>query len=223
MSRVVLRSVTLSRALGKHVRAPFMATVTPAGIPTHIAFVQQFVDISLRSYHTTGMALAKAKKGGGGKKGGSDEDGDGPGLPDINNTKKSMETVVDRFSLEIAKLKVGKATASMFDDLQLGSLGSISKVGQVTVKNPTLVAIAVYDPSMVKQVAEALKDCGRGFNPTIENSVVSVFIPKPSKESRDVVVKAASKVAEKVQQDLYEDGLTICRGLSVPVPHFHPQ
>jgi hypothetical protein len=38
-----------------------------------------------------------------------------------------------------------------------------------------------------------------GFSPTVENSNITVFVPKPSKESRDVLIKAASRSAEKVR------------------------
>lgn len=142
-------------------------------------------------------AFAKAKKGGKNAKGDSDEEGGGE-LPDIGPTKQKMEQVVDRFSQEMSKLKVGRASVDMFNGIQVGSYGSVSSAGQVSVKNATSVNIAVFDPSMVKTVADAIRDCGMGFNPTIENSNVSVFIPKPSKESRELMLKAASKSAEKV-------------------------
>lgn len=153
--------------------------------------------IKSRHFHTTSSVGAKAAKKGGSKKGGDGED-DGAVLPEISVTKKSMDMVVDRFSVDVSKLKVGKASADVFRDIQVGSYGSVSSAGQVTVKNASTVTIAVYEPSMVKTVADAIKDCGLGFSPTIENSVVSVFIPKPSKESRDALIKSASQLGEKV-------------------------
>ena len=152
--------------------------------------------VSVRSFHTSTVVAAKAKKGG--SKKGDDEESGGAQLPNIADTKKSMEIIVDRFSVELGKLKVGKASADIFRDIQVGSYGSVSSAGQVTVKSASSVAIAVYDPTMVKTVADAIKDCGLGFAPTIENSTVSVFIPKPSKESRDALAKSAGQLGEKV-------------------------
>jgi ribosome recycling factor len=145
--------------------------------------------------------LAKAKKGGGGKKGGDEEEVEAT-LPDLSHTRKKMEMVVERFSQEMAKVKVGRASVDMFSDIQVGSYGSVSSAGQVTVKTASSINIAVYDPSMVKTVADAIKDCGMGFSPTVENSNITVFVPKPSKESRDVLIKAASRSAEKVSHTL---------------------
>lgn len=180
------------------------SVVSRAMAPVAVHVQQCFNNFSLQqqnctnamSFHTSAFVEAKAAKKGGSKKGGDDEDG--AALPEISITKKNMDMVVDRFSVEVGKLKVGKASADVFRDIQVGSYGSVSSAGQVTVKNASTVTIAVYEPSMVKTVADAIKDCGLGFSPTIENSVVSVFIPKPSKESRDALVKSASQLGEKV-------------------------
>jgi hypothetical protein len=152
---------------------------------------------SARSFHCSAPAAAKAKKGGKGK--GDNDDEEGGQLPEIGPTKQKMEQVVQRFADEVSKLKVGRASVDMFDGIMVGSYGSVSSAGQVSVKTANTVSVAVYDPSMVKTVADAIKDCGMGFNPTIENSNVTVFVPKPSKESREQMVKAASKSAEKVR------------------------
>lgn len=173
------------------------------GCTVHNAFVTGLLNMqsatSIRSYHASSLVAAKAKKGGGGKKGGAEEEEEG-GLPDLNDTKKKMEQVVDKFSQEMSKLKVGRASVDMFNGIQVGSYGAVSSAGQVSVKNATTVSIAVYDPSMVKTVADAIKDCGMGFTPTVENNNVTVFVPKPSKESRELLIKNASKSAEKVRK-----------------------
>lgn len=170
---------------------PFVVSFSQSSITMPTGTYQQ----SVRLFHSSHIALAKPKKGG--KKGGNDDE-EPAQLPDLTSTKKKMEQVIDRYTQEISKFKVGRASVDMFGDVQVGSYGSVASAGQVTVKSATSVSIAVYDPSMVKTVADAVRDCGMGFSPTIENSVVTVFIPKPSKESRDALIKSVSKAAEKV-------------------------
>lgn len=178
-------------------------SIAPAQMALRFAFadpqvVGRTAYTATRAYHSTALVMAKAKKSGGGKKGGDEEEVEAT-LPDLSHTRKKMEMVVDRFSQEMAKVKVGRASVDMFSDIQVGSYGSVSSAGQVTVKTASSINIAVYDPSMVKTVADAIKDCGMGFSPTVENSNITVFVPKPSKESRDVLIKAASRSAEKVR------------------------
>ena len=129
-------------------------------------------DFAIRSFHNTPITLAKAKKGG--KKGGDTDSDVVAELPDIKPTKQKMEQVVDRFTQEISKLKVGRASVDMFNDIMVGSYGSVANAGQVTVKSASSVNIAVYDPSMVKTVVDAIRDSGMGFDPISENSNVSL-------------------------------------------------
>ncbi len=193
------RLLVLSRSIvGRRVASVQAAAPTVQCLEQNLqisAYLRE--SISVRRFHTSKVVEAKAKKGGS-KKGDDEDDSGGAQLPNIADTKKSMEIIVDRFSVELGKLKVGKASVDIFRDIQVGSYGSVSSAGQVTVKSASSVAIAVYDPTMVKTVADAIKDCGLGFAPTIENSTVSVFIPKPSKESRDALAKSAGQLGEKV-------------------------
>lgn len=159
-------------------------------------FSRQSSKLIVHSFHTTSTILAKAKKNDDKHKGTLESVS--VSLPDIAVTRKSMDNAIDRFIGELAKIKVGRITADIFNDLHVGSYGTVASAGQVTLKSVNHVIVAVYDPTMLKAVAEAIQESGLGLHPTIENGAVSVFIPKPSKESRELCSKSASRLAEKV-------------------------
>ncbi len=119
-------------------------------------------------------------------------------LPEIKSYEKSMDGTLTWVSNEFAKMKVGRISADLFSNLNVESHGSLGKAAQITMKSNSKLVVAVYDPSMVKSVADAIRGCGLNLNPTIEGTNVLANIPKPSKESRDALVKSAQKVAEKV-------------------------
>lgn len=158
---------------------------TPTGFQMHL----------LRSFHATTISLAKPKKGGNSK---ATDDGEGVPLPDVKQADARMEQQLSTLSAELAKFKIGKASTETFNNIQVEGFGTVVSAGQITLKSASKVEIAVYDPSMVKAVRDAIKDSGLGVNPQVEGNLVLVNIPKPSKESRDSMVKAASKVAEQV-------------------------
>ena len=56
----------------------------------------------------------------------------------------------------------------------------------------------MFDSAIVSAVASALRDCGLSLNPLVDGSVVTVSIPKASKEKREDMVKLAKKAVEKV-------------------------
>ncbi len=133
------------------------------------------------------------------KKGGKDEDGPVVPLPDVKTIDSKMDNGIHWLTSELDKIKVGRANLETFNTIAVESYGTLADAGQITMKGPSKVSIAVYDPSMVKAVTDALKGSGLGVNPTVEGNEVLVNVPKPSKEARDLMIKAASKLAEKVQ------------------------
>lgn len=161
-----------------------------------------FKGAMVRQYHTSMIAMNKNKKGGNQKGGkGGDDAAEVPAmkLPEISKFDKTMDGTITWMTNEFAKLKVGRVSADLFSNLSVESYGTVGKAGQVTLKSNTKLVVSVYDPSMAKPVADAIRDCGLNINPTIEGSNVMATIPRPSKESRDLMVKAAIKLAEKVR------------------------
>jgi ribosome recycling factor len=102
----------------------------------------------------------------------------------------------------------------------------LAEAGQVTLATPTKLSVTTYDASAATPgrhtghnmniyalrkriyciltninaltVANALRVCGMGLNPTVEGGTVLATIPKPSAETRENFVKVAGKAAEKV-------------------------
>jgi ribosome recycling factor len=157
------------------------------------------VGFPVRFYQSTKLVSKKSSD----KKSKGDDDSAPVKLPDVKTFEKLMDNSVTWFTSELAKIKVGRLTADVFANVSLESYGTIGKAGQVTMKTPTKLVVAVYDPSATKNVAEALRSCGLGVNPSVEGSNVIVNVPKPSKEARDTMSKNASRLLEKVSFDYF--------------------
>ena len=123
-------------------------------------------------------------------------------LPDMKALEGQMDTKLQRMASEFAKLRTGQANTELFKTVTVEAHGariSVADAGQIAVKSSTKISIAVFDPALVANVANAIRDCGMSLNPTIEGNNVAVSIPKPSKETRDALVKTAGRIAEKVR------------------------
>jgi ribosome recycling factor len=160
-------------------------------------------------FHSSSLCAAKSKKGGiGGKEKASNNDDAGADaieveLPKLKDFDVAMEKKLARLVDEFSKLRSGQVNTEIFKNVMVDAHGArvpVSEAGQVSLKGPTKLSIAVYDPTLVSAVSSAIRDCGMSLNPTTEGNNVLVNIPKPSKETRDAVLKAASRVAEKVTE-----------------------
>lgn len=125
-------------------------------------------------------------------------------LPDVKTFDKAMIATVDWSVNEMGKLKVGAPTVDVFNSLPVPGHGTIGKLGQVVLKSSTKLVISLFEPSTANAVADALKNSSFKINPTIEGSNLLATIPKPSKEARDVMVKSAGRIAEKVKKSLFK-------------------
>jgi ribosome recycling factor len=122
-------------------------------------------------------------------------------LPNMKEIEQKMMSRISRLEEEYRTLRGGKASADMFSHIKVdisGSYASLSSCGQVTLQTPTRVNISVFDADIVNNVADAIRSAGMNLNPTIEGSHVVVNIPKTSKESKDMLLKTCSKIADKV-------------------------
>ena len=122
-------------------------------------------------------------------------------LPDTKDMDVQMEKKITRLVDEFAKLRSGQANTEIFRTVMVESGGarvSVADAGQLSVKSPTKMSISVFDPSITNAVAEAIRECGMGLTPTVEGNNVVMSIPKPSKESKEALVKTARVIADRV-------------------------
>jgi ribosome recycling factor len=120
-------------------------------------------------------------------------------IPNLKEAESSVDLVIDKFVTEIAKIRGGGGTSvELFGSIAVESYGTVANAGQVTLKSSSTVSIAVYDPSMVKIVAEAVRKNEMNLNVAVEGNIINIAVPKPSKESRDAMSKTVGKLAEKV-------------------------
>lgn len=161
---------------------------------------------SVQYFHRSTVQLAKKKKGGKQVSKGDDDDDDEDveivSLPDLSKYEERMKKRTNSLEEELKKFRTGRASTDMFNDLHLEHFGRLIDAGQFTLSSPTKLVISVYDPAMVNQVANAIRDCGMNLNPDTDGNSVTVKIPKPSKETRELMIKTLQRSAEKAKQDV---------------------
>ncbi len=122
---------------------------------------------------------------------------------DINNnlsqTNENMEKTFNKFKTELTNVRVGRAHASMLDNIKVDVYGSklpISQVATVNVPEPRLLVVSVWDNSHTKLVEQAIVKSDLDINPVVEGQVLRLNIPALTEERRKDVVKMVSKMTE---------------------------
>ena len=122
---------------------------------------------------------------------------DAPLIAGLDKTITQLETT-------LKTMRGGDVNAELFDACAVEAYGDrqpLSTVAHVAVASPTLVRISCFDPQLAPAVAKAVADIeGLGLNPNVSGGDVVVPIPRPSKEQRSALAKAAGAAAEEAKK-----------------------
>ncbi|MCK6418522.1 MAG: ribosome recycling factor [Alphaproteobacteria bacterium] len=130
-----------------------------------------------------------------------------------DDIKRRMDAAVDVLHKEFAGLRTGRASAGMLDPVMVEAYGSkmpLNQVGTVSVPEPRMLVVQVWDGSQVKAVEKAIRDAGLGLNPQPEGNNIRIPIPDLSQERRAELQKVAGKYAEAARvsvRNIRRDGM----------------
>lgn len=120
----------------------------------------------------------------------------------IDEFSKRMDGALEALRKEFAGLRTGRASTGMLDPVQVEAYGNVmplNQVGTVSVPEPRLLTVQVWDKGMVKAVEKAIRESGLGLNPQPDGQLIRVPIPELSQERRTELVKISGKYAEQAR------------------------
>ncbi|MGE5540087.1 MAG: ribosome recycling factor [Gemmatimonas sp.] len=122
--------------------------------------------------------------------------------PGMNEFKKRMDGALGVFKQELQGLRTGRASASLLEPVHVPAYGGdmqLNQLASVSVPEPRLIVVNVWDRSLTSAVEKAIRDANLGVNPQAEGQVIRVPIPALTQERRTELVKVAHKYAEQAR------------------------
>jgi ribosome recycling factor len=138
---------------------------------------------------------------------------------DINDIKRRMQGAIATFKHELGGVRTGRASASLLDPVQVEAYGShmpLNQVASISVPEPRMISVQVWDKSMVIPVQKAIQAANLGLNPATDGQVLRLRIPELNEERRRELVKIAHKYAEAAKiavRHVRRDGLEVLKKL----------
>lgn len=119
---------------------------------------------------------------------------------DLDDIERRMKGAVEALKTEFSGLRTGRASTSLLDPVTVDVYGSVmplNQVGTVTVPEPRMLSIQVWDKSNGPAVEKAVRNAGLGLNPMLDGQLVRIPIPELNEERRAELAKVAAKYAEQ--------------------------
>src|SRR3954447_20033922 len=138
---------------------------------------------------------------------------------DLNEVKRRMQGAIQSLKHELGGLRTGRASASLLDHVQVEAYGShmpLNQLATVSVPEPRLISVQVWDKSMVKAVEKGIIAANLGLNPATEGQVLRLRLPELNEDRRKELVKIAHKYAEAARvavRHVRRDGLEVLKKL----------
>ena len=133
--------------------------------------------------------------------------------PDMADLARRMNGAVEVLKREFAGLRTGRASVSLLEPITVEAYGGqspLNQVGTISVPEPRMLAVQVWDKSLTKAVEKAVLNSGLGLNPVTEGQLIRVPIPELSEERRVELTRIAGKYAEQARvalRNVRRDGM----------------
>ena len=141
-------------------------------------------------------------------------------MPDdalLKDLRRRMDGALEVLRKEFGGLRTGRASASLLEPITVGAYGGtmpINQLANVSVPEPRMITVQVWDRAMVKAVDKAIRESGLGLNPQTEGQVIRVPIPDLNEERRRELTRVSAKYAEQARvsvRNVRRDGVELLR------------
>jgi len=136
---------------------------------------------------------------------------------DINELKRRMQGALSVLKQELGALRTGRASAHLLDPIHVDAYGQsmpLNQLATVSVPQPRMISVQVWDRAMVHAVEKAIIAANLGLNPSTEGQVLHLRIPELNEERRKELVKIAQKYAETAKvavRHVRRDGMEVLK------------
>lgn len=120
----------------------------------------------------------------------------------LNELTAAMEKAIDHMKVQFASLQAGRANATMVEDLQVESYGSIvplKNVGNISCPDPKTIRIEPWDKSLVSVIEKAVISAEFGIMPQNFGDHLLLPIPPMTEERRKKLVKIIHEETENAR------------------------
>lgn len=132
---------------------------------------------------------------------------------DLKALQRRMDGALETLKKEFGGLRTGRASTALLDPIHVDAYGSnvaLNTVAGVSVPEPRMIVVQVWDRGVVKSVEKAIRESGLGLNPQTEGQTIRLPLPDLTRERRTELSKIAHKYAEAAKvsvRNVRRDGM----------------
>lgn len=118
----------------------------------------------------------------------------------LKDLKAKMEKTIEVFKHELARMRTGRASVSLFDSIKVdyyGSMLPLNQIASLTVPEARLITIQPWDTNALANIERAILKSDLGLTPANDGKIIRIAIPPLTEERRKEIVKLVKKITEE--------------------------
>ena len=132
---------------------------------------------------------------------------------DLADLERRMDGALTSLAKEFQGLRTGRASTQLLDSVVVEAYGAsmlINQIATVSVPEPRMLSVQVWDKENTKIVEKAIRESNLGLNPQVDGQLLRIPLPDLSEERRQELSKIAAKYAENAKiavRNVRRDGM----------------
>jgi ribosome recycling factor len=118
----------------------------------------------------------------------------------LQMARTAMDKAIDALKRDFSKVRTGRASISLLDDVRVDYYGTptpLNQVGTMTVPEPRMITIQPWEKNLIPEIEKAIHKADLGLNPSSDGSLVRIIIPPLTEERRKEMVKVIKRMGEE--------------------------
>ena len=117
----------------------------------------------------------------------------------MKNMDEHMDKTIESLRREFSKVRTGRASTSLLDEIKIDYYGNPSTLNQVAtlaVPEARTITIQPWEAKMIPVIEKAIMNANLGFTPANDGKLIRIVLPPLTEERRKEIVKSLKKHAE---------------------------
>ncbi len=117
----------------------------------------------------------------------------------IITLEDKMEKVIESLLHNYSKLRTGRASAVVLDDVKINYYGQPTPIKQlcnISIPEPKLIVVQPWDKSTLSDIEKEILAANLGMTPENDGNVIRLPFPPLTEEKRKGIVKQVKKISE---------------------------
>ena len=123
----------------------------------------------------------------------------------IDKIRPELDKVIGFLDRELAKIRTGKATPSLVEDIEVECFGQkflLKQLAAISILEPRQILIQPWDKSYLEPIEKAVQQSAIGTSPIADKDLIRLSLPPLSEEYRKNLLKILSEKMEEAKKTI---------------------